>query len=328
MKNKIVITGGLGFIASHFIRKILKNKSYKVLNIDKISDVSISKKKLNFEHFNNYYFEKCDLKNFNKLKKIIHHFKPNIVINFAAESHVDNSIVHPKAFIDSNIIGTFNLINILNNLWKQNKPDYKFIHISTDEVYGSLNFKEKAFTEDNTYKPNSPYSASKASSDLLVRSWFKTYNFNGVITNCSNNYGPWQNKEKLIPKTIINAINKKPIPLYGDGKNIRDWIHVDDHVNAILKVMKFGKVGERYNIGGNCEKSNIEIINTICDILQKKLNNNYNYRKLIRFVKDRPGHDLRYSINDRKIRKKLNFKNKINFYEGINSTIDWYIKNN
>ena len=326
MKSNILVTGGCGFIGSSFIDLLIDSNKYNIINIDKLTYASnVEYSKLNKK---NYKFLKGDIVDHNLIRNVLNKYKPKYIFNFAAESHVDNSIKNPKTFIDSNIIGTFNILFILHKLWKnQNNKKNRLIHISTDEVYGSLKPKDKSFTEKSNYMPNSPYSSSKAASELLVRSWVKTYNFNAIITNCSNNYGPWQNSEKLIPKVIFNALNKKRIPLYGNGKNIRDWIHVDDHITAILKIMKKGTVGEKYNIGGNCELTNLKIINLICDIIQKKLKTKYDYKSLITYVTDRPGHDFRYSVNDNKIRRNLNFKNEINFTKGINSTIDWYLAN-
>ena len=328
--KKIIVTGGLGFIGSNFIIKLIQDPSYKILNIDKKTEVSIPESLSFLKHNSNYSFIKCDIRNKDKLKDIINKFKPLYVVHFAAESHVDNSISFPNKFIESNINGTFNLINICNNLWMKKKLyiNSKFIHISTDEVYGSLNRNDKPFNELSSYKPNSPYSASKASSDFLVRSWNQTYGFNSIIANCSNNYGPWQHPEKLIPKIILNAINRKQIPIYGKGKNVRDWIHVDDHVNALIKILKKGKIGEKYNIGGRNEKTNISIAMLICDLLDEIYDNGYSHKKLIKYVVDRPGHDFRYAVNDSKIRTRLNFKNKIDFKYGIKHTIKWYIKKN
>ena len=327
MQNKIIITGGLGFIGSNFIRRILKSKSNQILNIDKVSSVSINKKLLNFESSKNYSFAKCDLKNFNKLENIIKNFKPTTVINFAAESHVDNSILNPKAFINSNILGTFNILTILNNIWKKNIYSNKFIHISTDEVYGSLKTKEKPFTENSKFKPNNPYSASKAASDHLCRSYFKTFKLPILITHCSNNYGPKQHNEKLIPKVIECILKKKPIPVYGSGKNVRDWIYVADHCRALKLVLNKGRPGETYDIGTNNEISNNTLVKMICKIMQKKIPSKLVYKKLINYVPDRKGHDFRYSINSEKIKKTLNFKTLTSFEKGLEKTISWHINN-
>ena len=326
--SNLLVTGGLGFIGSNFIDKILnqKNNKFKILNLDKISQVSSIKSKKKFQKYKNYKFIKCDLKDALKTNKIIKTFKPNIVLHFAAESHVDNSINSPESFIYSNIIGTYNLVNSCNLLWNKKKFT-KFIHVSTDEVYGSLSENSNSFTEASNYQPNSPYSSSKASSDLIVRSWNKTFGFNSIITNCSNNFGPGQHPEKLIPKTIFKAINKQNVPIYGNGKNIRDWIYVDDHINALIKIVKYGKIGEKYNIGGGIELNNIQIVKKILSYLNETINDSFDYTNLIKFVPDRPGHDFRYSINDNKIREKLKFKNKSNFNQSLRKTVDWYLAN-
>ena len=324
----VLVTGGLGFIGSHLIKRILNTTNYNVLNIDKVSNVSLPKSLKDYNKFKKYQFIKCDLYNKEKLNKIINIFKPDYVLHLAAETHVDNSIIYPDWFIRSNIIGTYNLLCSCDNYLKKfNNINFKFIHISTDEVFGSLKKNEKSFTENSIYKPNSPYSATKASSDHLVRSWNKTFKFPSIITNCSNNYGPWQFPEKFIPKIILNAIQGKKIPIFGKGRNIRDWIHVDDCVSAIMLVLQNGKIGTRYNIGVNNEISNIDLVKKICKLLDNYFQlKNYHF-KLINFVEDRKGHDFRYSINSYKIKKELKFKKKILFETGLKKTINWYIEN-
>tara|TARA_B110000196_G_C21043230_1_gene613559 strand:+ start:88 stop:1095 length:1008 start_codon:yes stop_codon:yes gene_type:complete len=321
------ITGGLGFIGTNFIKRLVKDDKNFIINVDYKSKFSMSNLKKNL---NNYKFIKCDISKKKKIEQLIFQYKPNVIVNFAAESHVDRSISSPNKFIVSNILGTYSLIEASKKyLESRNNNDsfFKFIHISTDEVYGSLSKKGKAFDEKSNYKPNSPYSASKASSDFLVRSWFETYNLPAIITNCSNNYGPWQHPEKLIPKTIMNAIEQKNIPIYGKGENIRDWIFVDDHINAILLLIKKGKDGNKYNIGSYQEFTNIQIVNKICEYLDKVKPINKSYSSLIKFVSDRKGHDFRYAINSNKIEKECNFKSKYSFEKGLKITIDWYIKN-
>ncbi len=327
--TNILVTGGFGFIGSNFIKKIATNKNYKILNIDKVSNVSMPENLSYLKKNKKYKFIKCDIKNKQKVNEIINSFKPKIVAHFAAESHVDNSIKKPDEFINSNIIGTFNLISACNNLWSDKKKydTSRFLHVSTDEVYGSLKIKDPPFEEKSQYQPNSPYASSKASSDFLVRAWNKTYGFKSIITSCSNNYGPMQHPEKLIPKIILNAISKKKIPIYGNGKNVRDWIHVSDHIDALIKVLKNGNVGEKYNIGGNNELNNITIAKLICNYFNKNYDKSFDHLKLINYVDDRLGHDFRYAINDKKIRKNLNFRNKKNFKQGIQNTIKWYIEN-
>ena len=311
----VLITGGLGFIGLNLVLDLLKNKEIKLINIDKVSPYSNKIKIIN----KNYHFLKVDIANQNKLYDCIKNIKPNLVFHLAAESHVDRSIVSSKEFIYSNIIGTFNLLEIFKNLKEKKKLDskFRFIHVSTDEVYGSI-LKGK-FNEKSNYKPNSPYSASKASSDLLVRSWVKTYNFPAIITNCSNNFGPYQNKEKFIPKVITNILSKKDIPIYGNGKNVRDWVYVTDHISALKKISIMGKIGETYNIGGQNIKSNNEIVEIIANLMRK------NY--VVRYVKDRKGHDFRYAKKKKKINKELNWYPKNAFKDSLKKTIEWYYKN-
>ena len=320
---KLLITGSLGFIASNFLLKLIKKKNYKIYSIDKhnyASNINILKKlknKKNFIHF------KLDISNYKKLKKKIIEIKPDVVINFAAESHVDNSILSPREFINSNIIGTFNLLEILREL--KIKKKIKLIHISTDEVYGDLQINSKLqFDENSNIKPNSPYSSSKASSDMLVRAWNKTYNMPNIIVRSSNNYGPYQNKEKFIPKIISNIILKKKIPIYGNGSNIRNWIFVEDNIEAIYKILKKGKVGEVYNIASEIELTNINIVKKIIKILNNNFNFNLNFKKNIKFVKDRLGHDKRYSMKSNKL-KKIGWKSKTTVDKGLVKTINWFL---
>lgn len=320
--TKILITGGLGFIGFNLILRLLKNKKQIILNVDKISPYSNLIKIKN----KNYNFRKIDISKREKLFNCIKYFKPDIIYHLAAESHVDRSIISAKEFIYSNIIGTYNLIEIVNFLLNKKKlpNNFKFIHVSTDEVYGSI--KSGKFHENSNYKPNSPYSASKASSDLLVRSWFKTYNFPGIITNCSNNFGPYQNKEKLIPKIIKNIFDKVTIPIYGNGNNMRDWIFVEDHLSALIKIGKNGKLGENYNIGGQNIKSNNEIVKIISKIMKNKYVK-FDPLELVQYVKDRKGHDFRYAISNKKINNDLNWFPKYNFRSAIELTINWYYQN-
>ena len=325
---RILVTGGCGFIGSHLVKKLLKNKKNIVLNLDSIAKYS-SNESLNEILLNkNYKFKKCDINNFKKLKQIIFEFKPKIIFHLAAESHVDRSIESSLSFIKTNILGTFNLLEISRvYLEKYKKLKFKFIHISTDEVYGELKQNEKKFVENSPYLPNSPYSASKASSDHLVRAWNKTYKLPTIITNCSNNYGPWQFPEKLIPLIIYKLINKKNLPVYGNGKNIRDWIYVEDHVRALIIISQKGKIGQKYNIGSNYEISNINLVKRICKIFDSIYPKNIPHSKLIKFVKDRKGHDFRYAINSNKLDKKLKFKSKYQFNKNLNLTIHWYLNN-
>ena len=318
MKN-ILVTGGLGFIGCNFISKIIGNENF-IVNIDFQTYASVKKSLLNFESFNNYKHYKVDISDFNLVSEIINKYSFDIIFHFAAESHVDNSIESSFEFCSTNIMGTLNLLDSYNKLNKKNKL---FIHVSTDEVFGSI--KEGFFDEKSNYSPNSPYSASKASSDHFVRAYFETHKLPVIITNCSNNFGPYQNKEKFIP-TIINSLkNKKNIPVYGDGKNVREWIHVEDHVDGLIHLSKYGKVGESYCIGSGEEYSNIDIVKTICEIYDE-LNNTKDSEKLISFIKDRKGHDFRYALNSSKIIKS-GWKCKMNFKDSIKNTIMWYLKN-
>ena len=334
--SRILITGGSGFIGSNLILKLLKEHSIKVYNIDKLGyaadnyaiDSFLDKSVKSIK--DRYNFIKCDLSDELKIESIVEEVKPDLVIHLAAESHVDNSITDPKVFIDSNIVGTFNLLSsclrYYLNLDKNRKKKFRFLHVSTDEVFGSLFNKEK-FSESSKYDPRSPYSASKAGSDHIVRSWFHTYDFPILITNCGNNYGPWQFPEKLIPTIIFNAINSKEIPIYGNGLNIRDWIYVEDHINAIFIVLLNGKIGESYCIGSNQEFTNIEIARKICLELDRIKPKKIEYSNLIKFVEDRPGHDKRYAINALKIRSELGWSPKYSFQNSLEITIRWYLKN-
>lgn len=314
----VLVTGGMGFIGSNFIRYLInKKEGFRIINVDKLSYAGNPEnlRDIENEYKTLYSFYHADICDFQLIDKIINQEKVEYIVNFAAESHVDRSIDNPTIFCDTNIIGTHSLLNIA----KKNNIK-KYIQISTDEVYGSLNFEDLPFTENSQLKPNSPYSASKASADLLVRAYYKTYQLPINITRCSNNYGPFQFPEKLIPLMIYNACNDKELPVYGKGINIRDWVHVEDHCSAIYEVLTNGKNGETYNIGGNSEMRNIDLV----QILLKELNKP---ESLIKFVSDRPGHDLRYAINHQKITSELNWKPKISFKEGIKMTINWYLNN-
>ncbi len=316
--GKILVTGGLGFIGSNLINLLLKKK-YKVLNIDKVTYASNFYNIKEFKKNKNYKFIRCDLNNPKKLKEIITKYKPIGIFNVAAETHVDRSIDGPKNFINSNIIGTFNILEIL----RKQKIKIKLIHISTDEVYGDiLRGRSK---EDDAYKPSSPYAASKAASDHLVTSYIRTYKVPAIVTNCSNNFGPRQHPEKLIPKIIYNIINNKNLPIYGKGKNSREWIYVEDHCEALIKIFREGKLGEFYNIGSNFNKDNLDVAKTLITIAKRKKLLGKNVK--IIFVKDRPGHDMRYAINSNKLKKQLKWKPKVSFMNGIEKTFNWYINN-
>jgi dTDP-glucose 4,6-dehydratase len=319
--NNLLITGGAGFIGSNFINMLFKNKINNnfntIINIDKLT-YAANPNNIIIEKKANYIFYQADICDNKSITDILEKHNINYIINFAAESHVDNSIINPDIFVKTNILGTANLLTCAKKYWNNNFENKKFIQISTDEVYGSLTKNtNKKFTERSPIEPHSPYSASKAGADLLALSYHHTYNFPVVITRCSNNYGENQHKEKLIPLMIYNAINNIPLPVYGDGKNIRDWIYVEDHCNAILKVLESGKTDEIYNIGANSEKSNIEIVNIILEYLNKP-------KTLIKFVEDRLGHDRRYAIDATKIILELNWKPIYSFNDGIIKTIEHY----
>ncbi len=336
MSNRtVLITGGAGFIGSNFIPYFMsKYPKYKVLNLDKLTYAGNLENLSEVQNSSSYTFIEGDICDMELVAKIFEDHNVTDVIHFAAESHVDNSITDPEAFIRTNIHGTFTLLNAARKKWQdgpgQNKSEYSdstFQHISTDEVYGSLG-SEGYFSETTSYAPNSPYSASKASSDMIVRSYFHTYGFNAVITNCSNNYGPKQHNEKLIPTIIKNAVNRSDIPVYGDGKNVRDWLYVTDHCDAICAVFDKGRFGETYCIGGECEKQNIEIVNTICEILEELAPiKDGKYKDHIKFVKDRPGHDMRYAVDITKIKDELGWSPSENLKSGLLKTVDWYLKN-
>jgi dTDP-glucose 4,6-dehydratase len=322
----VIITGGAGFIGSNFVRLWLATHDEQIINLDKLTYAGSLENLKNLPNEKKHIFIKGDIGDKELVTKLFNEYKPRAILNFAAESHVDRSITGPSEFIQTNILGTFNLLECSRNYFEllneSGKKDFRFLHVSTDEVYGSLELNEPAFTEDHPYSPNSPYSASKASSDHLVRSYFHTYGIPTLTTNCSNNYGPYQNKEKLIPLVIHNAVKELPIPIYGDGKNIRDWLYVEDHCEAIVRVLEKGRVGETYNIGGNTEKNNIEVVEIICEILDEmKPRANGTYKDLITFVKDRQGHDKRYAVSIDKIAGELGWKPQLAFGMGLRETI-------
>ena len=326
-KKKILITGGAGFIGSHVIRKMVKKyPDYLIVNLDKLTYAGNLNNLNEIVNHVNYKFENIDINNVKAIDSVFKKYLFDSVIHLAAESHVDRSISNPDDFIITNILGTLNLLNACKDTWG-NSDNNCFYHISTDEVYGSLG-ETGFFTESTSYDPRSPYSASKASSDHLVRAYGHTYSLPVKISNCSNNYGSHQFPEKLIPLIINNILNKKPLPIYGKGENIRDWLWVEDHANAIDLVFHKGKTGETYNIGGHNEWTNIDLVYLLCDIMDRKLSNNEgDSRKLITYVKDRAGHDLRYAIDATKIEKELGFKPSLNFQVGLEKTIDWYLDN-
>lgn len=323
----ILITGGAGFIGSHLTRLFTtKYPNYHIINLDKLTYAGNLQNLKDIEDRFNYTFIKEDICDFDAIPALFSSYKITDVIHCAAESHVDRSIHDPTAFIKTNVLGTGNLLLAAKNAWSDNR-NHTFYHISTDEVYGSLGQTGK-FTEQTPYDPRSPYSASKAGSDHLVRSYFHTYGFPVIISNCSNNYGPYQFPEKLIPLVINNIVNDKEIPVYGDGKNVRDWLYVEDHTSAIDVIFHTGAKGETYNIGGDCELQNIDLVRLLCDIMDRALDREEGYsQKLIRFVKDRPGHDRRYAIDATKILSELGWRPSTSIHEGLKETVDWYINN-
>ena len=330
---KILVTGGAGFIGSAVIRNIIQNTQDEVLNIDKLTYAGNLESLAEVDESKRYQFKQIDICNENDLIKAFNEFKPDLVMHLAAESHVDRSIDGPAEFITTNIVGTYTLLEVARKYWMQldepAKAKFKFHHISTDEVYGDLEGTADLFTETTSYAPSSPYSASKASSDHLVRAWHRTYGLPTIVTNCSNNYGPYHFPEKLIPLVILNALDGKSLPIYGKGDQIRDWLFVEDHARALYKVVTEGKVGETYNIGGHNEKQNIDVVKIICKILDelKPQKNQQPYESLITFVKDRPGHDLRYAIDATKIAHDLSWKPEETFETGIRKTVEWYLNN-
>ena len=327
--KRILVTGGCGFIGSNFIQHILKkDPSIFIINLDKLTYAG-NLMNLSYIPNDRYAFIKGDICDKDILEKLFNEYNFESIVHFAAESHVDRSIDGPADFIQTNIVGTLNLLEHSRKFAFESKnKDFKFLHVSTDEVYGSLGKKGK-FIENTPYAPSSPYSASKASSDHLVRAWNKTYDLPVLITNCSNNYGPYQFPEKLIPLMIINAINNKPLPIYGKGDNVRDWLYVLDHCDAISTVLEKGEIGQTYNVGGNNEIKNIDVVEAICDILDNLIpkGDSESYKKLIHFVQDRPGHDLRYAIDASKLNSKLGWFPKESFESGLEKTIRWYINN-
>ena len=319
--KKIVVTGGSGFIGSNLVNFLIK-KNYFVINIDKLT-YSSNKYNQSLLPKKKYKFFKFDINNKNKLKNVIKKYKPECIFNLAAETHVDRSIDSPISFIHSNILGVFNILEVIKENNKKNKK-IKLVHISTDEVYGDI--KTKKSNEKFSYNPSSPYSATKAGADHLIKSYVRTYNLPAVISNCCNNYGPYQFPEKLIPKMITNILSNKPLPIYARGLNSREWIFVDDHCEALYQIFKKGKIGESYNVGSNINLKNINLVKDLLKIFKKK-GFKLGKKVKIKFVKDRPGHDFRYSLNSTKIRKKLKWKSRTSIIKGLNSTVDWYLKN-
>jgi len=332
---KILVTGGSGFIGSTVIKYLIKRFDHKVINVDKLTYAGNKDSLAEMSRSPNYVFERVDICNEIEITEIFNKYRPNKVMHLAAESHVDRSIFKPKDFIETNVIGTFVMLNVAFRFWselsKAGKDQFMFHHISTDEVFGDAGKTGKLFTENTAYKPSSPYSATKASSDHLVRAWHRTYELPVVLSNCSNNYGPYQYPEKLIPLVIFNALDGINIPIYGKGNQVRDWLYVEDHVEALSRVLFKGIKGETYNIGANNEKTNLEVVSGICQILNElepnKIPGLDKYEDLITFITDRPGHDSRYAIDASKISSELGWKPQVSFETGIRKTVKWYIKN-
>jgi dTDP-glucose 4,6-dehydratase len=328
---KLLVTGGAGFIGSAVIRHIIRHTHDEVVNLDKLTYAGNLESLAEVSNSDRYCFEKVDICNRAEVDRVLAQHRPDAIMHLAAESHVDRSIDGPAAFIETNIVGTYTLLEAARQYWQglseSNRADFRFHHISTDEVYGDLEGPEELFTEETSYAPSSPYSASKASSDHLVRAWQRTYGLPTLVTNCSNNYGPYHFPEKLIPLVILNALDGKPLPIYGKGDQIRDWLYVEDHARALYKVVTEGVPGDTYNIGGHNEKQNIEVVLTICDILQELRPTTKSYRDLITHVEDRPGHDHRYAIDARKIKEELGWTPEETFETGIRKTIEWYLAN-
>ncbi|MBF0752101.1 MULTISPECIES: dTDP-glucose 4,6-dehydratase [unclassified Pasteurella] len=332
--KKILLTGGAGFIASNVTLYIIENTSDSVINVDKLTYAANLESLKLIEKNSRYVFELVDICNAKELTRVFEQHQPDVVMHLAAESHVDRSIDGPSAFIETNIVGTYTLLEVTRIYWSslsdEKKQTFRFLHVSTDEVYGDLANKEALFTETSPYNPSSPYSASKAASDHLVNAWYRTYGLPVIIAHSSNNYGPYQYPEKLIPLMVINALSGKPLPVYGNGQQIRDWLFVEDHAKALYKIMTKGKIGETYNVGGRNEKTNIEVVYAICTLLEELAPNKpkgvEKYEDLITYVKDRPGHDVRYAIDTRKISHELGWKPQETFESGLRKTVEWYLK--
>ena len=327
-----LITGGAGFIGSAVIRHVIRNTDTRVINVDKLTYAGNLESLNGVDRDPRYTFEQVDICDRGELERVFAEHKPDAVMHLAAESHVDRSIDGPAAFIETNIVGTYNLLDVARQYWQslegKERENFRFHHVSTDEVYGDLDDPDELFTEQTSYAPSSPYSASKASSDHLVRAWRRTYGLPTVITNCSNNYGPYQFPEKLIPLMILNALEGKPLPVYGEGKQVRDWLYVEDHAEALWLVLNEGQPGQTYNIGGHNEKQNIEVVHTLCALLDELAPSRHSpYIQLIAHVADRPGHDLRYAIDAGKIGRELGWTPRETFETGLRKTVQWYLDN-
>lgn len=331
MLMKFLVTGGAGFIGSAVIRHLINDTNHSVVNVDKLTYAGNLHSLDSVSDSDRYSFEQVDICDSEQIARVYEEYQPDIIMHLAAESHVDRSIDGPGEFIITNIVGTYTLLDEARKYWltldDEKKDNFRFHHISTDEVYGDLEGTDDLFTETTPYAPSSPYSASKASSDHLVRAWQRTYGLPTIVTNCSNNYGPYHFPEKLIPLVILNALEGKPLPIYGKGDQIRDWLFVEDHARALVVVATQGEIAQTYNIGGHNEKQNIEVVETICDILDQRVPSSKSYRELITFVTDRPGHDVRYAIDASKIARELGWEPKETFESGLEKTVEWYLEN-
>lgn len=334
MSKRFLITGGAGFIGSAVVRELIHNTGHRVVNIDKLTYAGNLESLASVENSERYTFVQADICDAPAMQQLFEQHQPDVVMHLAAESHVDRSIDGPAEFIQTNVVGTAVLLETARAYWKKLQQQnaakaeaFRFHHISTDEVYGDLEGTDDLFTETTPYTPSSPYSASKASSDHLVRAWQRTYGLPTLVTNCSNNYGPYHFPEKLIPLMILNALAGKPLPVYGDGQQVRDWLYVEDHARALIKVATEGQVGETYNIGGHNEKANLTVVETLCELLQELVPKESSYRELITFVTDRPGHDVRYAIDASKIERELGWKPEETFETGLRKTVEWYLAN-
>lgn len=328
----LLVTGGAGFIGGNFVLRARNQQWANIVNLDNLTYAGNLQTLATLRSDAGHKFVRGDIADIKLVKELLEQHQPTAVINFAAESHVDRSIVAPDAFIQTNVVGTFQLLEASKSYWQSlptaQQESFRFLHISTDEVYGSLKPQDPAFSEETPYAPNSPYAASKASADHLVRAYHHTYGLPTLTTNCSNNYGPYQFPEKLIPLTILNALEGKPLPVYGDGQNVRDWLYVEDHCEAIYQVLTKGRVGETYNIGGESERNNLDVVETICGLIdQLSPQSGLTRSSLITFIKDRPGHDLRYAINCHKIKQELGWQPQENFDSGLRKTVQWYLNN-
>ncbi|HEY5811009.1 MAG TPA: dTDP-glucose 4,6-dehydratase [Povalibacter sp.] len=328
---RVLVTGGAGFIGSALVRYLLNEQNASVVNVDKLTYAGSGATDL-MDHQASYRLEVADIADRERIGDLLRRHQPQAIMHLAAETHVDRSIDRPDDFIATNLVGTFALLEETRAYWKSlgeaSRAQFRFLHVSTDEVFGSLG-ADGAFTEESRYQPNSPYAASKAGADMLVRAWHRTYGIPVVVTNCSNNYGPWQFPEKLIPLMILKALAGQPLPVYGSGENVRDWLHVEDHARALFTVLRAGQVGETYNIGGGAERRNIDVVGTLCDILDELLPDSSHrpHSRLIKFVADRPGHDHRYAIDDSKLRRELAWKPLETFESGLRNTVRWYLEN-